>query len=75
MPRLTTEQIKKRAEDHFDYYVGPMQKEMLEAMVEVCLKMSRFHYITSHVHGAKHEREDAKELQREAFNNERKEKQ
>lgn len=46
---------KERAEAHWDGYVGPMMRVMMEAAIE----MSRFHYVTSHVHGVKHEQQDA----------------
>ena len=52
---------KERAEAHWDGYVGPMQRMMLEQMVEVCMTAARFHYVTSHIHGVKHSEQDAKE--------------
>ena len=45
---------KERAEAHWDGYVGPMMRVMMDAAIE----MSRFHYVTSHIHGAKHEQQD-----------------
>lgn len=49
-----SEKAKQRAEAHWDGYVGPMMRVMMDAAIE----MSRFHYVTSHIHGVKHEQQD-----------------
>jgi hypothetical protein len=55
--RLVTKTPKELAEAHWDGYVGPMMKVMMKAAVE----MSRFHYVSSHIHGTKHGTEDRRE--------------
>jgi len=47
---------KERAEAHWNGYVEPMMRVMMNAAIE----MSKFHYISSHIHGAKHAVEDMK---------------
>lgn len=60
---------RELAEAHWDHYVGPMQRVMLEQMVEMCMASGRFHYVSSHVHGAKHQEEAAREVSRRAMKN------
>jgi len=45
---------RERAEAHWNGYVGPMMRVMMDAAIE----MSKFHYISSHLHGTKHGHED-----------------
>ena len=49
---------KELAKEHWDNYVGPMQRNMLNILTEAVMVMGEYHYVTSHIHGAKHREQD-----------------